>query len=429
MFNEKEKMALEKLKEGDMAGFVSLFTDDMRKNYEFALQTIMINGFALGCFSDDIKNDEIAVLLAVKNEGRAIYYASENLNSNYDIAMEAVKQNPMALEFVSDDLKDHVNIVKEAVKRNAEAFKYASKGMKSSKPRIYSILSKDTIDILNYVDESLRSDPKFMIKIIETYPEAYKYCIGDSSELSIKVKEAKKVIQHSKLLEILKNDNIASFSEQLTEEEKNDYELASKAVRINGLALGCFSDNIRNKGTIVEAAVRSNGRALYYASEEFKNYHTICEDAIENDPSAFEFVGDELKTSQPFIYDLAKINIDVLQYVDESFRSNAGFMYGIVSNNKLAYKYCVGDALTDKIILKLVGKNKEENENFEDESHDEKNALLNEYRTILNRILKTKEEIDELDEKLRVANKRMNDDFDKCIELMNKFDNLDAPRK
>jgi hypothetical protein len=61
-------------------------------NFDFVLEKVNINGYALQFTTDELKNNYKIVMKAVKNKGTALQFASDELKNNYNIVMEAVKK-------------------------------------------------------------------------------------------------------------------------------------------------------------------------------------------------------------------------------------------------------------------------------------------------------------------------------------------------
>jgi hypothetical protein len=91
-------------------------------------------------------------------------------------------------------------------------------------------------------------------------------------------------------------DEVDQFSD-IPEAERNTFEVAFRAVSLDGENLYYLSENFKNNIEIVIAAVRQNGEALRHASENLQDNTLVVLIAILQNEHAFNFASPRLQAN------------------------------------------------------------------------------------------------------------------------------------
>ena len=78
---------------------------ELKKNREFVLEVLKINGLVLEYVSPEFQADREVVLEAVKQNGDAFEFASQKLKENREFVLKAIDINWKVLEYISPELK------------------------------------------------------------------------------------------------------------------------------------------------------------------------------------------------------------------------------------------------------------------------------------------------------------------------------------
>ena len=245
------------------------------------------DGMFLEHLPDELKYDNDIVSIAVRQNVMALQFASEKIISeilnkngiylkfvpeqlkNYDLVYIAIQQNGMALQFASDFTND-INIVTLAVQQNGMALQFAS-GFTNDN-NIVTLAVQQNGMALQFASENLKEDVNIIRLAIEENSMAYKFV-------------DKSYINNMKLVEII--------------------------VRGNGIYLEDISKDFITKD-IASIAVKQNGMALQYVPDEFKNDINLVLNAVTQNGLAINYVPDDLKE-----------NLNILQASNDSIQYNA----------------------------------------------------------------------------------------------------------
>lgn len=143
------------------------------------------------------------------------------------------------------------------------------------------------LPIYEFTPLELRNNFSFSEAFINQYPENIQYA-GPS------IKTNREFIKSI----LLKRGDLISFIKDIY---GNDLELATIAVKNNGLSLEHFSQEIQNNLEIVNLAVLENPLSLKYASDDLKNNTDLVITAIDKDGFVLEFTSEKLKDNESIV--------------------------------------------------------------------------------------------------------------------------------
>lgn len=169
--------------------------DDLKKDEDIVKNAVIDNGLSLYFADISFRKNKAIVLLAVSNNGLIYKIIDDSLKVDKDVAMAAITSNPNVYKILNDDLKKDIKFIKIAVENNIKiddipkSFWY--------KKEIIEILIKrnrlhnGTIGInlcssfqtsdwhIKYAPYNIKKDKDLMLKLLELDPYSYKY-IDDS---------------------------------------------------------------------------------------------------------------------------------------------------------------------------------------------------------------------------------------------------------
>jgi hypothetical protein len=197
--------------------------EEFQEDRDFVLQAAARNGLVLQYLSPDFQGDREVVATAVENNGRVFMYASAALRENSEFALEMCKKNYEALSGASDSLRNDREFVSECLRNDWRSFQYASCDLQRDREFIFEMLSRGiNCRLVQYADESIRSDQEVMLEAIKKDAYAFTYASDDL---------------------------------------QNNRDFVLSAVRINGLAVR-YASKFEDDHEIALEAVKQNARAL-----------------------------------------------------------------------------------------------------------------------------------------------------------------------
>lgn len=242
------------------------YANDVLKNdREVVLKAVRFSGFALHYASPRLRSDAEVVLSAVTNFGNALSYASSEVQNNKEVVLPAVKQEGKAFQFSSIQLQHDKEVVLAAVTQDWKALVWAAPALREeaeilSVACLHNADAADVAYVLNHVVYS----PQLLASLSDDLKQDY-----DIARAAIR------------------NNGLAF--EFVCDAFKNSFTLAHRAVVHNGLSLQFGSDSIRSNADIVQAAVQQNGLALQFACQALRDDPEIVMEAIAQNPGAIQF--------------------------------------------------------------------------------------------------------------------------------------------
>lgn len=116
------------------------YTDKkFKKDKDFMLKVVSVDGSSLACADDTLRIDKDIVRAAAKNNGFSFGYAHESLRSDRDFVLEIVKENGEALHFASSMLKKDKEIILAAISKHPHFLSYADEELQKDEDILRAI--------------------------------------------------------------------------------------------------------------------------------------------------------------------------------------------------------------------------------------------------------------------------------------------------
>lgn len=243
-------------------------SDALKTDRDFLLEIVSLDAYCLEFFSEELKQDEQIVLAAAKNSGNAaLEFGAEKFKKNINILTEVVKNSNNALSFLAENEKNDKNLVMTAVDNYGNALEYASDELRNDKDVVITAV-RNNGDALQYASEELQNDKDVAMTALLTSPIAFGY-------ISEMLRSDKEIILHALAQKYMDpfgeviNDLDFSISENIPENLKSEKDFVLQMVNVNGMALGCVSDELKVDKDVVMLALKNNGKA--YAHFEWED--------------------------------------------------------------------------------------------------------------------------------------------------------------
>jgi len=148
------------------------------------------------------------------------------------------------------------------------------------------------------------------------------------------------------------NDNIFNENEMHIIYKLNDLLLC--LLNNNGHYLQYISNELRNDKEIALTAVSTNWRALQYASDELKNNKEFVLKAASQNGLALQYASGELKHDIEIVLKAVSQNGLALQYASNELKNDKEIILIAISQNGLALRYASDELRNDKENVKLA---------------------------------------------------------------------------
>ncbi|USE38416.1 DUF4116 domain-containing protein [Endozoicomonas sp. SCSIO W0465] len=125
----------------------------------------------------------------------------------------------------------------------------------------------------------------------------------------------------------------------ISEEFKDDIEIAKSALGQNGILLDHASNRLKNDKSLVMLAVNNAGNALGYASSDLKNDYDVVLSATRNIVYAFDCAGPLVKNNEALLRIIIKENPKAMLFATESLKNDKVFVLPLLSRNASIYQY------------------------------------------------------------------------------------------
>ena len=143
-------------------------------------------------------------------------------------------------------------------------------------------------------------------------------------KLNINIKYFIISLMNEKYLEDLKKYTVSEYIQEIKYDPKKLAELPFE---------------FKNDNDIVSEALEIDGKTLKYASDKIKDNKEMVLKAIENDALAYNYASNILKNDSDIIIAVLKKNGAMLKYIPEQFKDNEIYFNIALNNNPLAYCY------------------------------------------------------------------------------------------
>ena len=142
----------------------------------------------------------------------------------------------------------------------------------------------------------------------------------------------------------------------ISDEHRDDIEIAKSAIKQIGMFLEDASDRLRNDKSLVMLAVDNRGEALCHASEELKDDPDVVLAASRRNFSAFAEAGPTAKNDEGLLRKIIEQNPDAMYFAAESLKNDKDFVLPLLSRKPEIYED-LGDRLkSDPDIQAVAGK-------------------------------------------------------------------------
>ena len=142
----------------------------------------------------------------------------------------------------------------------------------------------------------------------------------------------------------------------ISDELRDDIEIAKSAIKQIGRYLEYASDRLRNDKSLVMLAVDNGGEALSHASEELKDDPDVVLAASRRNFSAFAKAGPTAKNDEGLLRKIIEQNPDAMYFATESLKNDKDFVLPLLSRKPGIYED-LGDRLkSDPDIQAVAGK-------------------------------------------------------------------------
>lgn len=214
-------------------------------------------------------------------------------------------------EHLSIDLRNDKQLALIAVKKKGKQLEFASEELKKDK-EVVSFAIQSEIGSFKFANDSLKSDRSFIMEQIE-----------------------------------LPGDQMGLVFLNVSEELRDDKELALKAIKRNYTAFGWTSENLRNDKEFVISAMKVNGYSLLQAGHLKKDIEVQAV-AVKQDPSAYVATTDELKKDEEILKSVLSQKGRMLQYALPEYKEDKEIVL-IALQNDMKARMFIGKNLKEEI--------------------------------------------------------------------------------
>lgn len=309
-------------------------SDSLRRDREFMLKVVTINGQLLKYASNDLKSDKRLISIALKSWYLAIQYGDSSIRNDRDLVIQSLEtflKNISLTQYNMNDFYYFIYQFNSQLRYDKSIYLEATKNKFSRNSNLTKIKAiQNDQDLIRKINlENLISNP---------YSFEYLDSIYKKDDLFNHVAIKSGVY------------DLTFASDKFT----NNREIVLQAVKYNGENLAYASERFKNDKEIVLAAVSNKGSTLKYASEGLKKDKEVVIEAIKNDYTALEFIDKSLLEDSTIIWNAISINGEALLYFDPKLRKDRQLILTAVSSNGLAYKYIDTSLINDQEILRYA---------------------------------------------------------------------------
>ena len=244
-------------------------SDALKTDRDFLLEIVSLDAYCLEFFSEELKQDEQIVLAAAKHFGdAALEFGADKFKTNKNIITEAVKSSSKVLSFLAENDKNDKNLIMTAVDNYGNALEYASEQLQNDKDVVIAAV-RNNGDALEYASEELQNDKDVAMAALINSTEAFEY-------VSERLQSDKEFILHAigqKDEDAVDDDLDSYISDNIPEKLKADKDFVLQMVNVNGMVLGCVSDELKVDKEVVTLAVKNNGKAYAHFEWEDETFY------------------------------------------------------------------------------------------------------------------------------------------------------------
>jgi hypothetical protein len=245
-------------------------SDALKTDRDFLLEIVSLDAYCLEFFSEELKQDEQIVLAAAKHFGdAALEFGADKFKTNKNIITEAVKSSSKVLSFLAENEKNDKNLVITAVKHHGGfPLQYASEELRNDKDVVITAVGHNGA-ALQYASERLKDDKEVAMAALINSTGAFK-------DVSERLRSDKEFILHAigqKDVDAVDDDLDSYISDNIPEKLKADKDFVLQMVKVNGMVLGCVSDELKVDKEVVTLAVKNNGKAYAHFEWEDETFY------------------------------------------------------------------------------------------------------------------------------------------------------------
>jgi hypothetical protein len=284
----------------------SLLSKKLIENEDFITELVNIDWRYLKFCSEEIRSNSKIVLNAIKKNGNAVYFAHDTLKIKKEIILEAIKYGA-GTKIIPYELATRENVflaVQESLRMRNE---YKISGV-----------SFDVHLNIDHIDDSLKNDEDFMLKLINLDGQFIRYAstrilenyeivskaFGNTKDFLFFEPKLKRFNNDKNLvLLLLRNSSFISTLSYINYELRDDKDVVLCAVIKDGKCLVDASERLKDDVDIVLAAINdeANNNNLEFASERLKSDQEIVLKALEKNRSAIIHMSNDLINDRNFI--------------------------------------------------------------------------------------------------------------------------------
>jgi hypothetical protein len=181
-----------------------------------------------------------------------------------------------------------------------------------SEEEILEILSNNFKN-LKFVSSELRKNKEFILKIID-----------------------------------LMEDSYGRLFKYIPQYLNNDYDIALKLVKLDGMVLENISTKLKDNEKIVRAAINNNPFAAMFASKKLLDNKDLALIAVNKEGGAFSYFSERLRSDKDVVLPAVKNNGEALLYVFGELKKDKEIVLAAIKSNKKAVLFTPNELFSDK---------------------------------------------------------------------------------
>ncbi|WP_422133559.1 DUF4116 domain-containing protein [Endozoicomonas sp. ALD040] len=154
---------------------------------------------------------------------------------------------------------------------------------------------------------------------------------------------------------VQQNPNVFRY---ISDEFKDDIEIAKSAIGQQGLSLKYASARFKKDRVLVMLAIKSDGCALKYAGTDLKNDPDVVMAATRRHFDAFHYAGQTVKNNKTLLRILIEENPKVMDFAPESLKNDKDFVLPLLSRDVRIYEY-LGEELKSDPDIQAAARNQD----------------------------------------------------------------------
>lgn len=183
-----------------------------------------------------------------------------------------------------------------------------------SEEEILEIISLD-FKKLKFVNSELRNKKQFILKIID-----------------------------------LMEDSYGRIFRYVPKHFKNDYDIALKLVKLDGMVLEDISEKLQGNNEIVREAIINNPYAARFANEKLLDNKELALIAVNKEGSTLSYFSERLKSDREVVFYAVKNNGESLFYVCPELKKDKEIVLTAIKSNKVAVNFTPNELFFDNEI-------------------------------------------------------------------------------